>query len=161
MREFLLLRHGKSDYSPDVYDFDRPLAKRGKQDALKIGEWLRAQDLVPDRIVTSPALRAANTATRLVKALDLDPASIVEEAQLYLAAPEKILEVLREQPDSAKRVLFVGHNPGMEDLAALLSGQPGPFPTAALAVFRVKGKWRDFAPEKAEPAGTIRPRELR
>lgn len=160
MREFLLLRHGKSDYPPDVTDFDRPLANRGKNDTLKIGQWLREHGHVPDRIVTSPAARAANTATRLARSLGMDTADIVEDELLYLALPERILEVLRAQPDSAKRVLFVGHNPGMEDLAALLSGQPGPFPTAALAVFAVTGKWQDFAPAQAAPVTTIRPREL-
>ncbi|MEX2617651.1 MAG: histidine phosphatase family protein [Alphaproteobacteria bacterium] len=160
MREFLLLRHGKSDYPPDVYDFDRPLAKRGEKDTVKIGQWLREYGHVPDRIVTSPAARAANTATRLVRSLNMDPTQIVEEELLYLALPERILEVLRAQPDSAKRVLFVGHNPGLEDLTALLSGQPGPFPTAALAVFGVTGKWRDFAPKFAAPVMTVRPRDL-
>ena len=76
MREFLLLRHGKSDYPPDASDFDRPLAKRGKKDSVKIGQWLRDHGQVPDRIVTSPARRAANTATRIVKVLDLDPANV-------------------------------------------------------------------------------------
>ena len=160
MREFLLLRHGKSDYPPDTSDFDRPLAKRGKKDSLKVGQWLRDHGHVPDRIVTSPARRAANTATRVGKVLELDPANIIEEPRLYLASSAQIMEILHAQPDSAQRVLIAGHNPGLEELVAALSGQPGPFPTSALAVFRLHGGWQDISPETAETVSIIRPRAL-
>jgi phosphohistidine phosphatase len=160
MRELLLLRHGKSDWPSDVSDFDRPLAKRGKRSAARIGAYLVKKKLIPDRIVTSPALRAADTARRLAEAIDFDLSGIVEEPRLYHAEPRTILAIIRQQPEDAQRVVLVGHNPGMESLVTEISGTPEPFPTAALAILRHEGGWNDFMADSAAMDALIRPREL-
>lgn len=77
-RELLLLRHAKSDWDSDVAsDFERPLAKRGKNDAPKVGSWLYREGLVPDHVVSSPATRARQTAIKVCKRLDFKKRRIV------------------------------------------------------------------------------------
>lgn len=160
MRELLLLRHGKSDWPPGVPDFDRPLARRGKRNAVRIGAYLCENNRVPDRIVTSPAMRAADTARRVAKAIHLDPSAVAEEPRLYHAEVRTILEIVRRLPDTVTRVILVGHNPGMENLVGEMTGRPEPLPTAALAIVEHHGPWREFAPDRATIAALIHPREL-
>jgi phosphohistidine phosphatase len=160
MRELLLLRHGKSDWPPDMSDFDRPLAKRGKRSAERIGAYLVKNGLLPDRIVTSPAKRAAETAVALAENIGFDLRSIVEEPRLYHAEPQTILSIVRKQPGTANRVMLVGHNPGMEILVGEMTGTFGPFPTAALAVVEHDGDWADLIPDSVTLTHLIRPREL-
>ena len=130
----MLLRHAKSSWKdPGCSDHDRPLNKRGKKAAPSMGELLRQQRLVPDRIVSSTAVRARATAHAVAEAsgyegrLQLSP-------ELYLAAPTSYIDVLRRLTGEPKRVLAVGHNPGIESLLAHLTGEELAMPTAALAV---------------------------
>lgn len=133
MKTLLLLRHAKSSRSdPTLPDFDRPLNGRGKRAAPRMGELLQQEGLVPSRLVSSPAVRARDTAKRVArrcgygKAIELQP-------ELYHATAESICRVLRELWNDPARVLLVGHNPGLEELIEQLTGSPVRFPTAALA----------------------------
>jgi len=73
MPELLVMRHGKSDWSTGLPDFDRPLSRRGDKNAPAMAEWLVDVDLVPDAILTSAAARALATATHVAQAVGLDP----------------------------------------------------------------------------------------
>ena len=61
-RELILMRHGKSDWSKPLSDYKRPIKKRGYREAESIGRWLKEQGLLPDLIISSPAVRARETA---------------------------------------------------------------------------------------------------
>jgi phosphohistidine phosphatase len=121
-RELWLLRHGKSDRNVVIDDFDRPLKKRGKRDAQRIGEWLQQQRLIPDWIVSSPAKRALTTAKILHKAIAAEGLGIMQDKRLYQEGFERLKTVLAECPVEAKRVLLAGHNPELEDLLINLAG---------------------------------------
>ena len=164
MRRLLLLRHAKSSWKEEGRsDHDRPLNRRGHRDAPVMGALLARQAIVPDRIVSSTALRARTTAEEVAQAAGFD-GETQQDPRLYLADPETILEVVRECPDDAETVLVVAHNPGMQSLAVLLarSPEPEPFPTAALAQIDVQvDTWRRCRlGVPARLAGLWRPKEL-
>jgi phosphohistidine phosphatase len=133
MKTVLLLRHGKSKRGPEYEtDFERPLAKRGRRDAARMGEFLAEQDLLPDVIICSPAERARETAERCADAADYQ-GEIRYEESLYDGNEESYLELLWSLDDAIGRVLFVGHNPTTEAAIETLSRRYARMPTAALA----------------------------
>jgi len=134
MKRLLILRHAKSSWSrSDLADHERPLKKRGRRDAPRLGRHVAETGLLPDLIVTSDAKRALDTARLVVEAAAYDGPLQVEH-DLYLAEPEAIIRRLRAVPDDCSSVMIVGHNPGLEDLLAALIGRAEALPTAALAV---------------------------
>ena len=146
-RELWLLRHGKSDRDIIMDDCDRPLKKRGKRAAQRIGEWLQQQRLIPDWIVSSPAKRAITTAKIVHKAIAVEALAITQDKRLYQEGFEPLKTVLAECPLEAGRVLLVGHNPELEDLlihlvgAANLPDTDKLLPTAALARLIMPDDW--------------------
>jgi phosphohistidine phosphatase len=131
MRTLLILRHGKAAQEEDGADRDRPLTKRGKHASELIGHLLRDDELVPDRIISSSALRARDTARRVAAAAKFG--GVIDELdELYLAEPEAYITALKERAGDAERVLVVGHNPGLEALALILTSEPVSLPTAGL-----------------------------
>lgn len=146
MRTLTLARHAKSSRDdPDLDDFERPLNPRGERDAPEMARRLAAAGDPPDRIVSSPALRALQTARVLAPALGLDPGSVVTEPRIYEASCTRLVEVLRGQPRSAGHLMLVGHAPGIADLARLLCGAPaGKFPTCGVVRMRLPiGCWQE------------------
>ena len=121
-RELWLLRHAKAKRDEKIEDFDRPLKKRGKQDALKMGKWLHQQNLIPDWVLSSPAKRAMATATRVLEGMDEMELTIMRDKRLYAEGFESLKTVLAECPTNVQRVLLVGHNPELEDLLIYLVG---------------------------------------
>lgn len=167
-RELLILRHGKSDWTPQVSDFYRPLKNRGKRGAQRIGEWLWTMDLRPDLIISSAAERALSTAHKCCKAMDLRVGDrIVEDRRLYLASLTELLEVLAGRIRAPARVMLVGHNPGLEDLLEYLAAGSVPVPadgkllsTATLAVLSMPEKWNHPGRGCARLNTIVRARDL-
>lgn len=170
--ELLLLRHGKSDWSTDTDDFHRPLADRGKRGAQRIGVWLARQGLIPDLVIASPAERALVSAEKCCKAMGLGSQGIQRDARVYAATSEQLLEVLAECPAQARRVMLVGHNPGLEDLLRTLADSPPEtpadgklMPTATLAWLRIpdsssSGPWASLGRGQARLVQLMRPSGL-
>ena len=163
MKTLMLLRHAKSSWDDETLeDRERPLNKRGKKTAPLMGHLIRDQELVPELIASSMALRAKDTAEAAAKACGYSGAIAFTDA-LYLATAGEILRYAQEHTaETLSRILLVGHNPGMEDLVNVLSGRREPFPTAALAVFRLGiEKWRELElGVDAKLANLWRPKEL-
>jgi len=166
-RELLILRHGKSDWNKPVDDFHRPLKKRGRKNAIRIGAWMRAQGIIPDIIVSSPAVRAEETARLAAEAMHFSGENIVKEKALYEAGRNELLQIVQSLPKTAGRVLLVGHNTGIGDFVLFLSEGNAAvppdgklMPTAALARFRISGAWNKLAPGRAKLIEIIRPRLL-
>lgn len=127
------MRHAKSDWNnPNQTDFERPLNERGRLAAPRIGALMRAENLIPALIVSSPATRAAETARLVAAAANFDCETRFEP-RIYEATAGDLFEVARELPERFDRVLLVGHNPGFEDLLRALTGEIRAMPTAALA----------------------------
>ena len=133
MKTLLILRHAKSSWKDEALpDHDRPLNKRGKEDAPRMGKLLRDEDLVPDLILSSDARRAHSTTELVVEESRYD-GEIIYSRDLYAAESEACMEALAQMGGEANCVMIVGHNPGLEELIQDLTGEYLPLPTAALA----------------------------
>lgn len=140
MKQLTLLRHGKSDWSePYVTDYERPLKARGRRDAPRMGEYMSSLGLVPDLIVSSPAVRARHTAELFAEALCYTQ-EIEWDEDIYGASASELIDLLRHQPSAADHIVMVGHNPGFEELTTLLTAERPPnltggirLPTASAA----------------------------
>ena len=134
MKTLLVLRHAKSSWDDETLDdHERPLNTRGQQDGPRIGYLLSERGLTPDLLISSDAVRARMTADAVAAAAEYTH-EILVDPRLYLATSEDICAVLRTVPETnAGTVMIVGHNPGLEQLVAQLTGQREELPTAALA----------------------------
>jgi phosphohistidine phosphatase len=139
-RTLILLRHAKSDWSGDEADLDRPLGKRGRRQAPDAGQWLASSIERVDLVVVSPACRARSTWELVAAELDAPPPMRVDD-RVYAASDSELLDVVRELPDDVNTVVLVGHNPELEGLVSLLTGESVPMPTSALAVIDLPGPW--------------------
>ncbi len=169
MRRLMLLRHAKSDWPEGVCDRERPLAPRGRAAARRMGLYLAAHGLLPDRVLVSPARRTRETFDLF--SAELPPLKVVaSEPRIYEATATRLLGVVREQPPDAHSVLIVGHNSGMEDLAEMLTSHgltpdatrmAEKFPTGALAVIDLPvDLWSEAGPETGRLDRFIVPRDL-
>jgi phosphohistidine phosphatase len=167
----LLLRHAKAEKGePGMSDRDRPLNARGYKDAPRIGAYMAHHALRPDRAVVSDSRRTRETWEGLITALPRAPKATFEDA-LYHAAPETILELVRESPRSAQCVLMVGHNPGLHDAARLLiaAGDLAArerltegLPTSGLLVIDFAGNdWKKLQPRSGRLERFITPGSLK
>src|SRR6188474_1511952 len=134
VKTLLVLRHAKSSWDDqNLDDHDRPLNARGERDAPRMGRLARKKRLSVELIISSDALRARLTAEAVADAIGYG-GQILLDPRLYHASAADILAVLRSAvDDNVTTVMIVGHNPGLEDLVARLTGDPEGLPTAALA----------------------------
>lgn len=152
MKKIILVRHAKSSWDdPFLNDHDRPLADRGIADAPKMAKRLKKKGIVPDLILSSTALRAAETAKITAKILGRSEDDISWEKGLFHAAPNQILKIIRMQKDSVNTLLVFGHNPGFNDLITYLGGDLDNLPTSGQFGFKLKSEhWAELSPETAE-----------
>lgn len=147
MRELLLLRHAEAmNAGPDGRDAERPLSVHGQAQARAVGTWLAEQGAQPDAVLCSPARRAQMTADAACTALRTRVPQFLPG--IYRATPGELLSLMETHAPDARQILLVGHNPGMEQLLALLTegrsaGARGMSP-AELA-------WIDIADDALEP----------
>ncbi|HEU5473264.1 MAG TPA: histidine phosphatase family protein [Actinophytocola sp.] len=156
-RTLVVVRHAKSDWSGGELDYERPLAERGRRDAPALGGWLAEHVKTLDLVVCSPATRARQTWQLAGARLDPRP-SVRHDERMYGAGPTELLTVLAELPDEIERVALVGHNPGLADLVARLSGEQRELKTAAVAVLSWPGSWVDaeFSTATVDAYATVR-----
>ncbi len=151
MKTLYIVRHAKSSWShADLTDFERPLNARGHADAPRMGSTLNNLGAKPTIIRTSAANRAVTTARLLAGALQFPVEAIDVDASMYGAGPVEIIALIRELPDTATEVMFVGHNPTMHILAHRLAGFQGDnIPTCGVVCvdFDVE-HWKDAAAEQ-------------
>lgn len=133
MKTLLLMRHGKSNWDDATLpDHDRPLSKRGRRDAPRMGKLLQELQLIPDLVISSTALRARKTASAVLETCG-GPADIQTHPEIYDGDQEDMLEILRTVSPLVETVLLVGHNPSLEVLAEMLCAENLHLPTAAIA----------------------------
>ena len=168
MKTLTLLRHAKSTWDdPVARDFDRPLNRRGRKAARRVGEEMRALNLRFDAVIASPAVRVRETLAEVERGFGCDFRVTFEQA-VYLAHPETLLELVRAADDAAASLLLVGHNPGLESLAIDLAGAGAlraeiavKYPTATLAEIALPAlRWAEVAPGSGRIERFIRPRDL-
>lgn len=161
MKTLVLFRHGKSrwDEGP-IPDRERGLAPRGVKAARRMGRFLARAGPVPDRVLCSPAVRAAET---LRHAADAGAwrASVGMVPELCGASCGDVLACLAAAGD-AGTVVVVGHEPSCsETLAALIGAAATRFPTAAMACVRLDvTRWDDVTPGRGALLWLVTPRLL-
>jgi phosphohistidine phosphatase len=144
----MLLRHAKTEHNaPSGRDRDRRLDDRGRHDAAEIGRWIARHLPFPDHVLVSPAVRAHQTWEIAWAAMkDSVPQPQVELVpELYGADPSQLLQTIRmASATDPRRLMVVGHNPGMHELALALAGSGDAagrhaladnLPTSGLAIF--------------------------
>lgn len=149
MHRLHLLRHAKSSWKEAGEDHERPLSRRGREAARRIGRTLPAATGALDLVLCSSARRARET-LEPVLALYAPRPHILIEGGIYLASRERLLERLQQLAEEDGNVLLIGHNPALFELALALAEPDAPafaalaggrFPTAARASFRVATPW--------------------
>jgi phosphohistidine phosphatase len=149
MKILHLLRHAKSSWKEDVEDHERPLNRRGREAARRIGKHF-AETVGPlDLVLCSSALRTRETLELVLAEYTVPPRRLIEDG-LYAASQERLLDRLRRLSEVEVNVLLIGHNPGLHELAVTLADTSSPsfrvlsvgkFPTAARASFQVSEPW--------------------
>jgi phosphohistidine phosphatase len=147
-----LLRHAKSSWKEDVEDHDRPLNRRGRETARRVGKHLPAMVGTLDLVLCSSALRTRETLDLALAEFSPRPRSLIED-ELYAASRERLMDRLRRLAEDDVNVLLIGHNPGLHELAVALAEASsanfrvlasGKFPTAAYARFQVPVRWSEL-----------------
>ncbi len=116
-KKLLLVRHAKSDWDNiKLSDFDRPLNSRGEKNAPEMAKRLLKKGLIPQQIVSSPAVRALTTARYFAKELGLEKSEIVKESDIYEALPSTLMEVVNNLDNNYSFTALFGHNPGMRSV---------------------------------------------
>ncbi len=177
MRRLMLLRHAKTEHAaPSGHDQDRRLDERGRLDAAAIGTWIGRHPPLPDAVLVSTAVRAKQTweiARDAMKGAARAPQPRVELLdELYGAEPTQLLRLIRlAEVTNPARLMLIGHNPGMHELALMLAGSGDAaakkslednLPTAGLAIldFAVDD-WNEVAFRRGELVRFTSPKLLK
>jgi phosphohistidine phosphatase len=162
MPGLILLRHGKSDWDADYGDDRaRPLARRGRKAAQRMGRFLAGAGQVPDAAITSPALRAEDT-LRLAMEGGGWTCPVRTADSLYGGGVSGLITEVRNEPATTGVLLAVGHEPTWsEAVSAFIGGGEVRLPTGALARidFDVDG-WDEVGPGAGVLVWSIVPRLL-
>jgi phosphohistidine phosphatase len=175
MRRLMLLRHAKTESeAPSGRDQDRRLDERGRRDAADIGGWIGRHPPCPDIVLVSPAVRAQQTWSLAADAMqDHAPQpQTATVADLYGADPAQLLQIVRmASATDPRRLMLVGHNPGMHELALALAGGGDAngrqaladnLPTSGLVVFDFAiDDWNDVGFRRGKLVLFLSPKLLR
>ena len=144
-KTLFIVRHGKSSWDNNsLSDIDRPLKERGIIDAYSVADKIKNNNLIPQLLITSSAIRALHTATIFARVLGINKENIVILKDLYQAETEKIIQIIRSTSNEVDSLMIFGHNPGFTDVVNKLSNLSlGNLPTSGLVkiVFKVD-KWK-------------------
>lgn len=175
MKRLILLRHAKAvGQIAGLDDRERTLAERGRSDAIRMGQYLRETDSVPQLVLCSTSVRTRETLDLVVSQLGSTPTMRLM-SELYLARWLSIINLIRQVRESADVLLVIAHNPGLEDCARKLARPPGDtkarklhqllqteYPPAAMAVFDFDiNAWSAIERSEGELEVFVRPKDLR
>lgn len=169
-KELLLLRHAKSSWdNPQLKDFDRPLAPRGRAVAPLIGQELSALGWHPRMALVSSSARTRETWQLLSASLKHTPSPTFRDT-LYEATADQLLAEVHRTPEIVGTLLVLGHNPGLEEFAVRLAGDGSDdaalrqlrkkFPTAGLARLAFTGRWDELQFGAARLLDCLRPKDF-
>lgn len=163
MKTLIIIRHGKSSWAyPDLEDFYRPLKPRGINDAFAIGEELQKQDIFPDLILSSPAIRAMNTAIIIARKLDFPLQRIRANESIYEASTYHLLNLIANVEDNNETLMVFGHNPSFTSLVNQLQDEPlYNLPTCGVVSIALPiSSWAEISSSKGEKVLELFPKEL-
>jgi len=124
MKTIYLVRHAKSSWKyPELDDFERPLNKRGRRNALSMGEFLNKIEAAPDLIISSPAARAAMTARIIAAAINYPIGKIQYSETIYSSGKEALMRITGNISNKIEEAMLIGHNPVFTDFANYIGKQ--------------------------------------
>ena len=161
MLTLYLLRHAKSSWDDaSQQDFERPLNNRGRKACEVIGELIEEKGIDFDLVLVSTSLRTRQT-IEFVKERAKLRGEVRYDERIYEATVSQLLEVISQVDNDRKSVLLVGHNPGLEGLLTLLTGEDVRVTTANLAKIKIKAtKWSASLSNKGTLDWIVRPKEM-
>jgi phosphohistidine phosphatase len=155
MKTLYLLRHARTAFDGSWSDFERPLTPTGTTEARKISDILLKEQLRLPFVLSSPAIRARETAEILVTACGW-PLNF--ESRIYDAELRTLLEVIGEINDEHEVAILIGHNPGVESLLRYFTGEVRSVTTGGLAKLIIETEsWRESDRTKARLAWVTTP----
>jgi len=141
-----LVRHAKTEPGhSDQEDWDRVLEPRGQRDAPEMARRLKQYEPKPDRVLSSPAVRAITTATIMVRELNISAQKVQQDERLYLASPKDLLAVIRELGERSRHLMVVGHNPGLTEFADRISSERSVDNLPTCAVYSLLFELKDWS----------------
>ena len=161
-----IMRHAKSDWSDsDTPDFDRPINKRGERNAIRIGQWMVENNRLPQKIISSSAVRAKQTIELVVKQFNNRASEeIIYDKDLYLADLDNLIECIQLYKNDVSSLMLVSHNPGLEQLLHFLPSKTDneyrSMTTANLAIFEYPDNQFNPLVDKGKLIEFIKPKEL-
>ena len=160
MKTLFLLRHAKSvPGTGNLRDIDRSLNDHGRGQAERVGKYLKQQNIVPDLVLSSTALRARETTELVLTAADCG-VEVRYDPRIYDASRQQLLEVISEIGEDKSVVLLVGHNPGFEELLNHLTDRFAPMATATLAkIYLTASEWAKVTEHGGELGWLVKPHE--
>jgi phosphohistidine phosphatase len=153
-KTLVVIRHAKTEQQQnDQQDFDRNLTDRGKNDALMMGNRLRAMGLRPDLILASPANRTLQTSRIIAGAIGYDESAIATSGQLYQSSSQVIEHVLTGLPDEVNTCFLIAHNPGISQFVYDAQKELfiGELPTTGIVILNIAAdNWQDIPAAKKQ-----------
>ena len=161
MLTLYLLRHAKSNWDDESKpDFERALANRGRKAAALIGEFVKEKGIDFDLVLVSTSVRTRET-IELIRERAKFRGEVRYDERIYEATVSELLDVISQVDSDRESVLLVGHNPGIEELLALLTGAQQRVTTANFAKIKIKAaKWSASVANKGTLEWLVRPKEI-
>jgi len=149
LKKVIIVRHAKSSWTDfSLSDFDRPLDKRGIHDAPVMAERLKEAGFLPDKMISSNAVRAKTTAGYFSKVFDI---SLEATNDLYHGLPDDYLDIIKAQDQKIDTIALFGHNPGITIIANLIKiGCTDNIPTCGIVIAELednnwsKAEWQNM-----------------
>ena len=158
MKTLILVRHAKSDWPENTEDFDRPLAEKGLDDAVKMSKFLKDSEIKIQKFISSPAVRALNTCKIFNQTYEID---IQEEQKLYNPTESNFEKVIYGLEDNVESVAMFSHNNGISNFANSMSEDIFMFPTCGVAGFQIDtDSWSDFENAKKKLIFFYEPKKI-
>lgn len=121
-KQLMLIRHAKAEWNSAAQtDFDRSLSKRGHSDAPEMAKRVLKQGLVPELLLSSPAVRALSTARHFAEEWQISASAISTNERIYEAGVRDLLRVVNAVDDAYAFIALFGHNPGLTDFVNYVS----------------------------------------
>ena len=160
MKRLIIMRHAKSAWDTNApTDHSRPLNRRGRRDAPRMGEALAERGWVPDLVLSSDSERTRQTWDGCAQAFD-DEIEVRFTPDLYHAGPSEVIDACEALGDH-ETVMVLGHNPGWEACVQYFSGEPERMTTANCALLEAEGDWSELMrPGAWRLVRVLRPKEL-
>ena len=162
MKTIFLVRHAKSCWEdPVLADIDRPLNKRGKNDAPLMAKKVKKLFIKPDLLVSSPAKRALSTAYYFAEELEIKRSNIAIAKEIYEALPDALVNVIHSLPQEVNTAMLFGHNPSFTMITNRFTESPlDNLPTCGVVKIESNADtWADFSEKNSKVTSILYPKK--